>query len=710
MSSIVPGATLASKYELIEIAGQGGMATVWRARMLGAGGFSRPVAIKLMHSRLSGDRHFVDLFVEEARVCSQIQHPNVVQILDFGEQEGTYFLAIEWVDGLDLLEYSRAFSKHGFFVPWMALVTIGVEVLKGMGAAHDHINEQGQRSPIIHRDITPHNILLGVNGLVKLTDFGLAKATDRGSMTLPHVLKGKLSYTAPEMTHGVKANERTDLFSLGVTLWEALAGRKMFDAPSPLQIVRQIQAWKVPPLDSLRSDLPPELVRVVSKATARAPEDRYGSTQEMALALSRLLPPLPDLQRLGRSVVEARQRKNTELTEEQFQELSTELSSPLSPLSAAAPNFSLAPPAQSAARAARLQPRPAAGQHAASPPASQHTTSPPAGQHTTSPPAHAASQPAPRMIASEPPVPRRPQSNTAQRHTGMQPHGSTPKTPAVAPIEPGASQPPTTAHGATQPPQQGASARSTTQPPQVAPTPSARSTTRPPQVAQSTPARSTTQQPPTQGAARSTTQQPPTQGAARSTTQQPATIGASSPTQDAAARAAGQPTGQPASVGSSQDEFSVLFEAPPSSTGRKETPAVTPAPPARVEPISINALIDSSLADFSIEVTVGSSVMDLSSLESGPGAIGLTPPPRGVAPTVLDPTLWGSTAPPPGSEVATDPAPPPMFPAPSVPAAPAPQESIQEISTLFDLQDIAPAPATTRPPRPPPPPPPRRRG
>ncbi|RYZ16682.1 MAG: serine/threonine protein kinase, partial [Myxococcaceae bacterium] len=303
-----PGTLLAGKYELLEIAGQGGMATVWKARLQDGGFGARTLAIKVMLARLCHDPHFVDLFIEEARVSSQLQHPNVVQILDFGQDSGLYFLAMEWVDGLDLLDYARSFTEQGFLMPWAALATVATEVLKGLELAHDHIDERGQPSPIFHRDVTPHNVLIGTNGAVKLTDFGLAKATDRGTMTLPHVLKGKISYTAPEMTRGVKANARTDIFSLGVTFWEALAGRKMFDAGSPLQIVRQIQAWNVPPLVSLRPDLPPELIQVVEMAVARDPDQRYASAQQMGLALARLLPPVPDLVRLGKSVAQARER------------------------------------------------------------------------------------------------------------------------------------------------------------------------------------------------------------------------------------------------------------------------------------------------------------------------------------------------------------------------------------------------------------------
>jgi serine/threonine-protein kinase len=378
-----PGTILAGKYELIEVAGQGGMASVWRARSRGAGGFSRSLAIKVMLPRLCNDPHFVELFVEEARVSSQLQHPNVVQISDFGEQGGVYFLVMEWVDGLDLLDYTRSFTEQGYYMPWAVLAIVAVEVLKGMHAAHLHRDERGHPCPIFHRDVTPHNILLGVNGVVKLTDFGLAKATDRGTLTLPHVLKGKISYTAPEMTRGVRANARTDIFSLGVTLWEALTGRKMFDAVSPLQVVKQIQAWSIPPLRDLRPDLPAELVQIVERAIARDPEQRFVSAQDFALALSTMLPPLPDMQRFGKSIEDARARIKRSRQGENLDDLKVAMR----PARAPAPAFRAAAPEQRAARAPRPAPPGVAPPAPAAPARSPSQVTPPKRRPSSPPPA-----------------------------------------------------------------------------------------------------------------------------------------------------------------------------------------------------------------------------------------------------------------------------------------------------------------------------------
>ncbi|RLB45890.1 MAG: hypothetical protein DRJ42_28940 [Deltaproteobacteria bacterium] len=178
------GRKIGGKYQLIEPLGEGGMATVWKGLTLGAEGFTRRVAIKRVLPELAHDKKFTAMFVEEARVVSELAHPNIVQVHDFDhDAEGNYFIVMEWVDGLDLQQWMSAYKTAGERTPWHYVAAIGIEVLRGLSAAHERIDSLGRPSPVIHRDVTPNNILVGRNGIVKLADFGLARATDRASMT-----------------------------------------------------------------------------------------------------------------------------------------------------------------------------------------------------------------------------------------------------------------------------------------------------------------------------------------------------------------------------------------------------------------------------------------------------------------------------------------------------------------------------------------------
>ena len=307
-----PHKILAEKYELTRVVGRGGMAVVWRAQMIGAAGFSRPVAVKRMLFDISRDDQTRALFVEEARVGSHLAHPNIVQVLDFGQDErGVYYLVLEWIDGLDFLDYMRSYHQDKRHVPWQAVAAVAVQAIAGLQAAHERLDDAGNRRPVIHRDVTPSNILVGTNGIVKLADFGLARAMDRMTTTLPNIIKGKMAYTAPELARGAKASEKSDIFSFGVTLWEALAGRRMFTGDTPLEVIKSIQAWKVPPLASLRPDVPPGLVEIVERCATNDLAHRFATAREIAKALAAVLRPLPDpvdATRLGISVGNARQR------------------------------------------------------------------------------------------------------------------------------------------------------------------------------------------------------------------------------------------------------------------------------------------------------------------------------------------------------------------------------------------------------------------
>ncbi len=284
------GQTIDGKYQLVQIAGEGGMATVYKAVVRGAAGFQRTVAIKHIKPEYRAIKNYIDMFIEEARVGSELAHPNIVQVHDFCSVGGSYYLVMEWVEGIDLAALVKFYRDGGRFVPWQLAVAVGIGTLRGLGAAHDRIAPDGTSSPVIHRDISPHNVLLGTNGVVKLTDFGLARARDRaGSMTAPGTVKGKLSYLAPEVAHGKPNSVQSDLFGVGSVLWETLSSERLFDGKTDIEIFKKIRACVVPPIQQRRTDLPAALVAVLDVALSVDPANRYGSAEEFAVALGQVM-------------------------------------------------------------------------------------------------------------------------------------------------------------------------------------------------------------------------------------------------------------------------------------------------------------------------------------------------------------------------------------------------------------------------------------
>jgi serine/threonine-protein kinase len=281
---------LGGKYEVMELAGEGGMAKVYRGQTHGAAGFARPVAIKRVLAPLSQNPVFLKMFVEEARVVSELDHPNIAQIHDFDrDRSGEYYLVLEWVEGLTLAEWRQGYKEHGNHTPWTLTAAIGIEVLAALHAAHAHTDAEGRPAPIFHRDVTPQNVMVSNCGVVKLTDFGLARAMDRSSITKPGFVKGKISYLAPELTYEADPSAQTDLFSVGVVLWEVLAGEKLFKDKDPLKLVGTIRDMEIPDLADLRPDLPPRLRDIIRKALRRNPLERYASSRDMARDLAALL-------------------------------------------------------------------------------------------------------------------------------------------------------------------------------------------------------------------------------------------------------------------------------------------------------------------------------------------------------------------------------------------------------------------------------------
>lgn len=305
-----PGRVIDGRYELVEKIGEGGMAAVWRALAHGALGFRREVTVKRILPELHAFPDFARMFVEEARVGSQLVHPNIVQIFDFGvDEDDLYFLVGEYVDGLDLREWARAHRESGRAAPWTLVTALAIEILRGLAAAHAHRDAHGKHAPIYHRDVSPQNVLISVDGIIKLTDFGLARAMDRTRTTRPDVVKGKLGYLAPELAWGEAATARSDLYAVGVVIWEVLAGRRLFDAQTDFEVLRLVRDPRVTPLIRLRPEIPAQLHAVVMRALDPDPARRFASADEMRHALAKILrgraAPV-DSAVIGRSVVELR--------------------------------------------------------------------------------------------------------------------------------------------------------------------------------------------------------------------------------------------------------------------------------------------------------------------------------------------------------------------------------------------------------------------
>jgi len=309
-----PGTILGGRYELQHAVGSGGMATVWKALQRGPAGFERPVAIKRIKHHLARDPEFVRMFVEEARVCSQLVHPNVVQIHDFGDEGGLYYLVMEWVEGLSVAQYLRVADELGSLPVWQIVAGVGIEALRGLAAAHGRRNAAGDPAPVYHRDVTPQNIMLGTNGVVKLTDFGLARAMDRARITAPDIIKGKVGYLAPELTEERRATAKTDLYALGVVLWQSLAGQALFAGKDNVEIFLAARRGEVPPISEVRADVPARFAAIVERALARDPKDRFESAAQMGRVIANMLrdeKKRADPAVLGRSVQQLRDYRDT---------------------------------------------------------------------------------------------------------------------------------------------------------------------------------------------------------------------------------------------------------------------------------------------------------------------------------------------------------------------------------------------------------------
>ncbi|MCY0996113.1 protein kinase [Myxococcus sp. MISCRS1] len=275
--------TQIGKYVVRRKLAEGGMAEIYLCTARGAEGFEKEVVIKRVRAFLASDPEFVGMFIAEARLASRLNHANVVQIFDFDKHEDTYYLAMEYVRGCSLWELRRKCKELMEPMPPVLVAHIGAEVARGLHYAH-RLKVNGHPLDLVHRDVTPHNVLLSYDGAVKLTDFGIAKAGKK--LTQPGMLKGKFAYMSPEQSRGEDVDSRTDLFALGVVLWEMLTGGRLFDGDSELAVLRAVQHSVIPPPARLNPEVPEELDAVVMRALEREPAARFQTAGELERALA----------------------------------------------------------------------------------------------------------------------------------------------------------------------------------------------------------------------------------------------------------------------------------------------------------------------------------------------------------------------------------------------------------------------------------------
>jgi serine/threonine-protein kinase len=279
------------RYAVYDKIAAGGMASVHFGRLLGAVGFSRTVAIKRLHAHLADDPQFLSTMIDEARLAARIHHPNVVPTLDVVRSDGELIIVMEYVRGESLARLLRSELSRGRKVPLPIASAILVGALHGLHAAHEATSDRGAPLHIVHRDISPQNILVGVDGVARVIDFGVAKAAGRLQTTREGTLKGKMAYMAPEQLMGQDVTRRMDIFAMGVVLWEMLSGRRLFQADSEAALVTVVMAGARVPPGHYTSGIPPELDALVMKALAGDPGRRFESAEAMAESLFALVPP-----------------------------------------------------------------------------------------------------------------------------------------------------------------------------------------------------------------------------------------------------------------------------------------------------------------------------------------------------------------------------------------------------------------------------------
>ena len=269
------------KYYLLERINVGGMAEVFKAKTFGVEGFERLLAVKRILPNIAEDEEFITMFIDEAKIAVQLQHANIAQIFDLGKVDESFFIALEYVHGRDLRSIFDRMRNKAEALPIAMACYVTMQVCEGLDYAHNKRDAQGRELNLVHRDISPQNVLIGYEGEVKLIDFGIAKAAGKASKTQAGILKGKFGYMSPEQVRGLPIDKRSDIFAVGIVLYELLTGERLFIGESDFSTLEKVRNVEIQPPSSYNKKIPQELERVVLKALARDPEDRYANAIDL---------------------------------------------------------------------------------------------------------------------------------------------------------------------------------------------------------------------------------------------------------------------------------------------------------------------------------------------------------------------------------------------------------------------------------------------
>ncbi len=269
------------KYYLLERINVGGMAEVFKAKTFGVEGFERLLAVKRILPNIAEDEEFITMFIDEAKIAVQLQHANIAQIFDLGKVDESYFIALEYVNGRDLRSIFDRMRSRGESLPIAMACWVMMQICEGLDYAHNKRDGQGRELHLIHRDISPQNVLIGYDGEVKLIDFGIAKAAGKASTTQAGILKGKFGYMSPEQVRGLPIDKRSDIFAVGIVLYELLTGERLFVGETDFSTLEKVRNVEIVPPSSYNKKIPAELERLMLKALARDPEDRYSNAIDL---------------------------------------------------------------------------------------------------------------------------------------------------------------------------------------------------------------------------------------------------------------------------------------------------------------------------------------------------------------------------------------------------------------------------------------------